>query len=196
MQHEGESDRFEIVNGPEDGTEFPLSRTPVDVGADTHCAVFVRLDPDVRPVHARITVVAEGYRVRRLGNGAVWVDGRRAGLVRSRVVRNGGIVRVGNTELCFCAAPGGLASRSYGMPSESDLGWVIRLFSAWMLRVVPSILGFVRDSFGGTLKLIVPLVALLFVVEYFWPGILAEGRGMLYNAWLTARYWVTYFTGH
>lgn len=196
MHQEGESDRFEIVNGPEDGTEFPVVRTPQDIGAATHCGIFVRLDPDVRTVHARITVVAEGYRVRRLGNGPVWVDGRRAGLVRSRVVRNGGIVKVGNTELCFCAAPGGLASRSYGLPFESDFGWVLRLFWGWLLRLLPGILGFVRDSLGGSFKLLALLVLLLVGVNFFWPGLLAEGRDMMLGAWNWVRYWITMYTGH
>lgn len=196
MQREGESDRFEIVNGPEDGTEFPITRTPQDIGADTHCSVFVRLDPDVRRVHARITVVAEGYRVRKVGNGAVWVDGRRVGLVRSRIVRQGGIVKVGNTELCCCTAPDGLASRSYGLPQESDLGWALRLLSGALLRLVPGLFIFLRDTFGGSFKFLLPLLLIVVGVEYFYPGLLAEGRDLLYLGWLWIRGLVTQFTGY
>lgn len=193
---EGEPDRFEVVNGPEDGTEFPITRTPLDIGSDPGCGVFLRVDPEIRRIHARVTVVAEGYRIRRLGPGTVLVNGRKAGLVRSRIVRNGGVVRVGSTELYFAAAPEGLAGRSYGLPQESDFGWMLRLLSRGGMRVIPGILRFVQESFGGTLKLLIPLAALLFLLDYFWPGILAEAKDYAWRAWYTARYFVTTMTGY
>lgn len=193
---DADADRFEIVSGPEDGTEFPIVRTPFDVGADPSCGILLRLDQEVRPVHARVTVVAEGYRIRRLGNGPVWVNGKRAGIVRSRVVRNGGIVRVGRTDLCFVAAPEGLAGRSYGMPQENDLSWALRLLLRWCTRFVPGLFRFLHESFGGTLKLILPVVALLFALEYFWPGMLGESKYYAMQAWQTVRHWVTMLTGY
>lgn len=191
----GEPDRFEVVNGPEDGTAFHITRTPFDIGADPGCAVSLRLDPDLRRVHARVTVVAEGYRVRRLGNAGVWVNGRRAGLIRSRILRNGGVLRVGRTDLYLVAAPDGLASRSYGMPFENDFLWAARLLLRQAGGVVPGIFRFLQDSLGGSLKFILPLVVLLFVIEYFWPGILVEARHAAANAWYTLRHWVTMMTG-
>lgn len=130
----GYPDHFEIVNGPEDGTRFPIGRTPVDMGSDGSCGIFIALDNDVKRFHARVTVVSDGYRIRRLGGaGPVHVNGKRAGLIRSRIVRHAGVVRVGNTELCLLAAPEGLASRSYGLPTESDAAWFLRLLAAQVL---------------------------------------------------------------
>ena len=57
----GEPDRLEVVNGPEDGTVFPLTRTPFDIGSDPGCNVSLRLEPELRRIHARVTVVAEGF---------------------------------------------------------------------------------------------------------------------------------------
>lgn len=196
MRSGGEPDRFEVVSGPEDGTEFQITRTPFDIGTDAGCGIALRLDQEVRRIHARVTVVAEGYRVRRMGNGPVWVDGRRAGLVRSRIVRSGGVVRVGGTDLFFAAAPEGLASRSYGLPQESDLGWMLRILVRWLTRLVPGLFRFVQESFGGTLKLLLPFIALLFAIEYFWPGMLGEARYYAWQAWYTVRGWVTMFTGY
>lgn len=188
-------DAFEVVNGPEDGTDFPVTRTPFDIGCDAGCGVMLRLDPEIKRYHARVTVVAEGYRIRRLANGPVWVDGRKVGIVRSRIVRSGGTVRVGGTDLCFVAAPEGLASRSYGMPTESDFGWALRLLLRKAGRFLPALLRFAQDSFGGTLKMIVPLAALLFVLNYFWPGILGEARDYAWRAYYFVRHYITVFIG-
>lgn len=196
MRSGGEPDRFEVVNGPEDGTEFQITRTPFDIGTDAGCGIALRLDQDVRRIHARVTVVAEGYRVRRVGNGPVWVNGRRAGYVRSRIVRDGGVVRVGATDLYFAAAPEGLASRSYGMPHENDLGWALRIFGRWLSQLVPTFYRFFQDNFGGALKLLIPFIALVAAIEYFWPGTLGEARYYAWEAWYTVRGWVTMLTGY
>lgn len=193
--HGGEPDRLEVVNGPEDGTVFPLTRTPFDIGSDPGCNVSLRLEPELRRIHARVTVVAEGYRIRKLGNGPVWVDNRKAGIVRSRVVRNGGIVRVGGTELCFVAAPEGLASRSYGLPQENDLSWAIRLLLRKLGRFVPAVFRFVQESSGGTLKMLIPLGILLLFIQYFFPGLLGEARAAAWSIWYNVRHFVTVVTG-
>ncbi len=78
MSRHGQADRFEIVNGPEDGMAFPVTRSPIAIGVDPGCNVQVRLDADVVRVHARAMAVAEGYRIRRTGPKPVWVDGKRA----------------------------------------------------------------------------------------------------------------------
>lgn len=191
-----EPDRFEVVNGPEDGTEFQITRTPFDIGTDAGCGIALRLDQEIRRFHARVTVVAEGYRVRRMGNGPVWVDGRRAGFVRSRIVRNGGVVRIGGTDLLFASAPEGLASRSYGMPHESDIGWALRFVFRAGARLVRGLYRYVQEMFGSSLKWVLALVALLVAVEYFWPGILREAKEAAINVWYTARGFVTQYTGY
>lgn len=123
-------DMLEIINGPEDGTEFPINRAPVIVGSDLDCAVNVRLDDFVQHHHARLTAVSDGYRVRKIRGGNLAVDGRQAGMIRSRVLREGNVLQVGNTELYLRCAPDGLAKRSRGLPTESDLVWCVRLLGS------------------------------------------------------------------
>ncbi len=163
----GFPDHLEIVNGPEDGTRFPINRTPMDIGCDGSCGIFVALDPEVKRHHARVTVVSDGYRIRRLGGaGPVYVNGKRVGIIRSRIVRHAGIVRVGDTELCLLAAPEGLASRSYGLPTESDIAWLLRLlgaqvidFAQWARRTVIGLLSFLSRHW---------FMALMLLGFFFW----------------------------
>lgn len=171
MSAPGQPDQFEVINGPEDGVTFPLTRTPVDIGADPSCSVYLGTDMDIRPRHARVTVVADGYRIRGLDEPRVRVDGKRAGMVRSRVVRQGGVIQVGNTELCLRCAPDGLASRSRGLPTESDVGWAMKL-SAKGLGIALAMVWRTGRRFIG--RLFVPiflLVVALVVLRIFWPGL-------------------------
>jgi hypothetical protein len=119
-------DRLEVINGPEDGIDFPLARSPLDLGSAPSCAVQLRLDNRIRPHQVRISAVADGYRVRRMEPGVVRAAGRRVGFIRSRIVRSGEVLQVGNTQLHLHCEPEGLASRSVGLASESDLGWFCR----------------------------------------------------------------------
>lgn len=142
------ADVFEVINGPEDGMEFPISRTPVDIGRDPGCGIHVGFDPDLKPFHARVTVVSEGYRIRRLAGSPVYVNGKRVGMIRSRIVRHGGFLLVGNTELAVRCVADGLASRSMGLPSESDIGWLLRILARgaartlwWMMRLLRALTG-------------------------------------------------------
>ena len=176
MSAQSAPDRLEVVNGPEDGTEFPIARAPFDIGADPGCAVSLRLDRNVRHYHARATVVSDGYRIRRLGPGPVYVNGRRAGVVRSRVIRTGDLVQVGGTQLSLQCAPGGLASRSHGLPTESDIGWALRLLVRGAVRTLRGGLRSLRSLFGG----------------FFWPAV-AIGVVVLvlaiFRPWLLQRFW-------
>lgn len=121
------ADSFIVINGPEDGAEFPLVRAPFSIGYDRSCAVNVTLDSDVDEFHAHVTVVSEGYCVRALRAAPVFVNGKRARLLKSRTVRNGGTVRVGNTVLLLECSPSGLASRSRGVGAMSDFHWAARI---------------------------------------------------------------------
>ena len=127
-------DRFEIINGPEDGTECPIGRSPFDIGSDPGCAVAVRLDDGVKRFHARATTVAGGYRIRRVADAPVWVNGKKVGRVQSRIAREKDIVKVGRTEIMIRTSEGGLASRSRGMPTESDFAWTFREASKFVTR--------------------------------------------------------------
>lgn len=185
----GYPDHFEIVNGPEDGTRFPIGRTPVDMGGDGSCGIFIALDNDVKRFHARVTVVSDGYRIRRLsGAGPVYVNGKRAGLIRSRIVRHAGVVRVGNTELCLLAAPEGLASRSYGLPTESDAAWLLRLLGAqvldflqWARRVLIGTAGFLLRHWMLTLAILAFLSWLR--SDLFWAAVNAVRYFLYWLRW-------------
>jgi hypothetical protein len=126
MKQAGHPDYFVVINGPEDGAEFPIARTPNYIGSDPHCAVNLRLDSDIEPYHARVTVVSDGYRIRGIGGAPVFADGKRVGSLFSYILRDGEFVQAGNTLLALECAPDGLASRSRGMASESDIGWMLR----------------------------------------------------------------------
>src|SRR5690606_5710267 len=97
MRMEPAGDSFEIINGPEDGTEFPIARAPFDLGSDPGCGVAIRLDDAVVRFHARVTAVAGGYRIRRITDTPVYVNGLRVGRIRSRIVRAKDVVKVGRT---------------------------------------------------------------------------------------------------
>lgn len=120
-------DSLEVINGPEDGVEFPIIRTPIDAGADPLCALNLCLDQKIADHHARITVVSEGYRVRRLDKAPVWVNGEPAGMVYSQILRPGNILKLGDTELILRCSPDGLAMRSRGVSTEEDLVWAVKL---------------------------------------------------------------------
>ena len=126
MKQAGHPDYFVVINGPEDGAEFPIARTPVYIGKDPQCAVNLRLDNGIEPYHARVTVVSDGYRVRSIGGAPLFADGKRVGSLFSHVLRDGEFLQAGNTLLALECAPDGLASRSHGMASESDIGWLLR----------------------------------------------------------------------
>jgi len=166
-------DLFEVLNGPEDGADFPLTQPRADLGSDPACAVLLRLDHDIRPRHARVTVVSEGYRIRSLERPGVLVDGRRAGLIRSRVARHGSVLRVGATELALVCAPDGLAGRSRGLPRESDLGWALRVGALHGANALYAVSRGLRRLLG---KLMMPLVLLalaLILTAVFLPGLFA-----------------------
>jgi hypothetical protein len=166
MSAEDHVDRFQVVNGPEDGTDFHIARTPADLGSDPGCAVYLRLDQDVRRFHARITVAPDGYRIRSKSNAGVRVNGRKTGSLRSRIMRNGDILRAGQTELCLRCAPEGLASRTRGMDTESDLVWTLRRSFRWLLlggRILRrSLFGILRHPFWLAILLLAAWAAFTF----------------------------------
>lgn len=128
MREAGSPDCFIVVNGPEDGTEFHIGRSPFLIGQEPQCAVHLRLDNSVLGDHATATAVADGYRIRAIAGAKVQVNGKRAGTVRSRVARPGDYIRVGHTELVLECAPDGLASRSRGIITENDFVWALKAF--------------------------------------------------------------------
>ncbi len=125
MRAAGQADCFVVVNGPEDGTEFPVVRVPFHIGHDSGCTVTLRLDRGIEDFHALVSVVSDGYRIRKARDKAIFVDGRPAGTLKSRIVRDGGMVQVGQTLLILDCSPDGLARRTRGIASDSDIVWAI-----------------------------------------------------------------------
>ncbi|MEK7793286.1 MAG: FHA domain-containing protein [Candidatus Hydrogenedentota bacterium] len=145
---QGYADTLAVINGPEDGAEFALTRSPITIGQTADCAVVVRLDNTVQERHATATAVAGGYRIRSTG-GPVYVGGKRTGSVRSRVLRPGEVLRVGYTEFVLECAPGGLASRSRGVSMESDAIWFLRKLTDLFAGVIASVIGLLFSLVRG-----------------------------------------------
>ncbi len=139
MRPPGSPDCLIVIDGPEDGNEFPISRSPFYIGQDAACAVNIRLDTTVESRHARLTAVADGYRVRAMPGAQTFVGSKRVGSLRSRIVRSGDTLTVGHVTLALECAPDGLAKRSKGIPVENDVIWafrsVPRVLLGWLLRL-------------------------------------------------------------
>lgn len=175
-------DMLEIINGPEDGTEFPISRAPLTIGSDRSCEINVRLDEAVQRYHVRLTAVGDGYRVRKIHGGVLAVNGKTVGVIRSRVLREGNVLTVGNTEFYLRCAPDGLARRSRGLPVENDLVWTVRVLA----RKLWDMAWWVGTLSGGTSRFVRGLVILFLlavVLGYFRPGIQGELRYFLLQGW-------------
>lgn len=186
MNFKGLHDTLEVVNGPEDGAAFSITRAPCDIGSDSACAVNLNLDRAVQPLHARLSVVADGYRIRRLQGETTRVNGRRTGRLFSRIVRHGGLVQVGDTLLCLQCAPDGLASRSHGMPTDSDAAWLLRGAFRKLFLVVRVLWRSLRALLSNALSWIITILVILALLSFFMPGL---------RFWLSQRiqYWWSWF---
>lgn len=170
MKAAGQADCFVIVNGPEDGTEFPIVRTPFLIGNDSGCTVNIRLDQSVQPFHAHVSVVSDGYRIRRADHRAVLVNGRAVGTVRSRIVRNGGMIQVGQTLIVVDCSPDGLARRSHGIVSESDFGWALRSAARKVSAAVRRAGMSVYRAVSRILTSWLAMASILVLCYLFWPA--------------------------
>lgn len=170
MRAPGQADCFVIINGPEDGTEYPVVRAPFYIGSDSTCPVQVRLDMDVDEHHALVTVVSDGYRVRKTARKPVFVDDKHAGGLRSRIVRNGGTIQVGNTLIAVDCSPDGLARRSRGIVYESDLGWAVQtgLGNGW--RLIQRFGFFLFDLVRRIVTSWLAMLSILILLLIFWPS--------------------------
>lgn len=174
-----QSDCFVVVNGPEDGTEFPVVRTPFYIGQDPSCAAHIRLDNTVQPFHALVTGVSEGYRVRSLNAAPVFVGGKRAGMLRSRTIRSSGYIQVGHTILAVECAPDGLANRSRGIVSESDFGWALRQGARALLTGAFRLARALIEVCTRLLTSWLTILAILILLYLLWPGFRFYVNGIL-----------------
>jgi hypothetical protein len=183
MKAAGQADCFTIINGPEDGAEFPIVRVPFYIGEDPQCIVQIRLDTGACPRHALVTVVPDGYRIRRLDRMPVYVNGKSAGMFRSRIARDGGLVQIGHTLLCIECSPDGLASRSHGIVSESDFGWAMQRVARWAWRSASGAVNFVLSLLGRILTSWLAVLSAVFLLYLFWPTFRFWLQGIFYWAY-------------
>ncbi len=176
MKQPGEPDSLTVVNGPEDGAEYALVRDPSAVGQDGSCVVQVRLDRSVQPIHVRVSAVPDGYRIRCSTGAPAYVNGRRIGRARSRVMRHGDLLKVGNTELVLECAPDGLASRSRGISTDGDLAWMAK-----------NALSLLFGAVWGALQWLGGVSVTLLRTPKFLIAVAVLGSLLL---WPTARYWL------
>lgn len=193
MRAAGQPDALVVINGPEDGAEHTIVRAPFHVGSDDACNVLLRLDKSVLRFHALITVVSQGYRVRRLGAAPVRVDGKKAGMLRSRIVRNGGVVNIGHTLLALDCAPDGLAHRSKGIVAESDFGWAAQESARFAFQRLRRIAGFAISLFGRIVSSWLAVFAVLFLIYCFVPPIRYAINDAFFWAFNSLRYLIDSF---
>jgi len=180
------ADHFEVINGPEDGSEFVITRTPFEIGSDPGCTVCSRFDSQMKMYHARVTAVSKGYSIRSLAGGGVWVNGKRAGRIRSRVLRAKDHLRVGSTEFVVHLAEGGLASRSYGMRMESDFVYALKGLGKALMAPM-SLLAWLLSS--GKIRLLAVVLALLGIASIASPAFGAEVASWIRWGWDWTVYW-------
>lgn len=125
MRAAGSPDAFIVINGPQDGTEFPIVNNEVRIGQEHDCVVKIQLDRNVQPVHATATATGDGYRIRAASNATTSVDGKSVGRVRSRLLKPGDVLTVGYTDLVLEVSPDGMSRRNKGVKLPSDIGWVV-----------------------------------------------------------------------
>ena len=132
----------------------------------------------VQPVHARASVAAGGYRIRRMAEAPVYVNGKRTGTLLSRVVRPGGYVQVGQTVMCLECGPEGIVNRSHGAVMENDLMWVVRHGSRSLFTTVKKLVMWPLLLAWEVVGTKLGALAVFFLLYSFWP-------------WFHA--WVNYF---
>lgn len=169
MRAPGQPDCFQVINGPEDGAEFPLVRAPFYVGQDPRCAVHISLDTSVLDQHALATVCSQGYRIRRIGRSPVYVDGKQAGVFRSRVVQNGGHLQVGQTLLALECAQDGLATKGKGCVTQSDFGYAVGRFARVIRRAIGDVWSFAMWLLGRIVTSWWLALGAVVVLYFTWP---------------------------
>ena len=114
------TDMLTVINGPEDGAEFSIVRAPFTIGGVDSCFINIRLDSGVFGIQAEGNAVEDGYSIRIMSDAPVYVNGKKVGRYRSKVLRAGQLLKVGATDLMLECAQGGLASRSKGIKPRGD----------------------------------------------------------------------------
>ena len=174
------TDMLTVINGPEDGAEFSIVRAPFTIGGVDSCFINIRLDSGVFGIQAEGNAVEDGYSIRIMSNAPIYVNGKKVGRYRSKVLRAGQLLKVGATELMLECAQGGLASRSKGIKPKGDSARLAKSFlSAAFKRgntLLPRVYAFIRRLLWAILKRWqFATIAALVLGYFFVPGF----RGVL-----------------
>lgn len=126
MRSAGSPDVLLIINGPQDGTEFPIVGQEVRIGQSHECAVDIQLDRNVSGFHGVATATGDGYKIRSASGSPLIVAGKRVGRMNSRLLKPGEVMRVGYTDMLLECSPDGMSRRSKGIKVPTDFGWAIK----------------------------------------------------------------------
>jgi hypothetical protein len=102
-------------------------------------------------------------------------------MVWSRVVRSGGQVQIGHTLLCLECTPDGLASRSHGMVTESDLAWAVTQGARGLFQLSASLVRLVTKLFGKLLGSWLTVGAILVLLYLSWPQFRHVAQRLFYQ---------------
>jgi pSer/pThr/pTyr-binding forkhead associated (FHA) protein len=93
-------DFLEVMNGPDDGKTFPITKTPMIIGRLESNDVPLVDGPVASRSHARLTQEQGVYYIEDLNsrNGVI-VDGNQ--IHSTQALRNGSMILIGETLLCF-----------------------------------------------------------------------------------------------
>jgi hypothetical protein len=125
-----------------------------------------------------VSVVSDGYRIRKARNKPIYVDGRPAGALKSRIVRDGGMVQIGQTLLILDCSPDGLARRTHGIATDSDIVWALS-------EGATQVLSFVRRATSLVFRIVRRIVT-------SWTAMLAIAF-LLYVFWRPFHLWTNYW---
>lgn len=174
MTAQGYADLLVVADGPEDGVEFPVIRTPFYIGHEPACDAELKLDGAVKNTHVRLTQARRGYRVRAVKGAKVQVNRRNVGVLRSRILRADGELLVGNTHLVLACAEQGLANEGRSPFKETDFAVLLGVFGQKLARLLSGSVSPVR-KLGRLIgrHWFLSALALLIVLCVIFPGLRA-----------------------
>lgn len=184
MANKSHFDRIIVVNGPEDGTEFPIVRSPFTAGSDMSCAVHLSLDAKIMGQHAEFSVAPNCYSVRTLNVGSpAYINDKSAGAIRVRTAKDGDIIRMGNTLFRLDCVPEGLAARSEGVAIPTGTRVLLKLVFAKFPGLAKGFLRRILSTLWRRkfLTLIVGFVLAMILFPVVRHAVAWQFRVMLYN---------------
>jgi hypothetical protein len=82
------------------GKQFIVYKNPTVIGSSPKCEIYLFKDPDIEPLHAKISKLRDGFEIEDLnpdGSGT-WINGKRTG---RRRLNNGDQIQIGKSTFIF-----------------------------------------------------------------------------------------------